>query len=179
MQPVAAQLLVTDSFRGAGALVEPPKHQWEESHGDGPCLKEWRPSEKPEGSLATACTHRNIGQLWREHKKCCRSAPTINTFPDRQPFARARLISPSNPTLSDSSEKIQTFTAYPSTVQPPLNKSFLSGLTWISAVPITDTTPHSPNALRRVFAAPYMPCLHQGGSSAPCTQHSNEHQVVV
>lgn len=63
MQPVAAQLLVTDSFRGAGALMEPPKHQWEESQGDGPCLKEWRPSEKPEGSLATACTHRNIGQL--------------------------------------------------------------------------------------------------------------------
>lgn len=63
VQPVAAQLLVTDSFRGAGALVEPPKHQGEESQGDGPCLKEWRPSEKPEGSLATACTHRNIGQL--------------------------------------------------------------------------------------------------------------------
>lgn len=63
VQPVAAQLLGTDFFRGAGVLVEALKHQWEESQGDGPGLKEWRLSQKPEGSLAAACTHREIGHL--------------------------------------------------------------------------------------------------------------------
>lgn len=63
VQSLAAQLLVTDFFRGAGGLVGALKHQLEESEGNGPGLKEWRPSEKPEGSLVTVCTHRDIGQL--------------------------------------------------------------------------------------------------------------------
>lgn len=59
----------------------------------------------------------------------------------------------------------------------PFKESFLSGFSLISVVSITDTTPYSPKALRMVFAVPFMPCLHQAGSSGPWTQQSNKHHV--
>lgn len=121
-QPAAAQLLLTDSSETA-------MRWWNHPSISGRNLGETWPEE--EEAIKEAGVQPGNRPHTQRHQAALEAAGEALqecTLPDGcpDPTAKARLVNPSSPALSHSSEAMQPLTACLFTIQPPFNKSSIS-----------------------------------------------------